>query len=95
MECRQVIFSGHALQRMFERGIPREDVVAAIGSGEIVEEYANDLPFPSGLVLGFADRMPLHVVVAVDLETESCYIVTVYSPDPVRWHGDLKTRRSE
>ena len=66
MECERVVFSGHAIQRMFQRGIGAGAVPAAIAHGEIVASYADDRPYPTRLLLGFMDKMPLHVVVALD-----------------------------
>jgi hypothetical protein len=67
MDCKRVLFSGHPIQRMFERGIGREDVLAVITDGERISEYPDDKPFPSRLLLGTANSEPLHVVVAFDL----------------------------
>jgi len=30
MDCAQVVFSGHAIVRMFERGIGRDEVLAVV-----------------------------------------------------------------
>ena len=49
---------------------------------------------PSTLLLGFVGSTPVHVVVAKD-DQNRCVVVTVYVPDPKRWHSDWKTRRDE
>ena len=49
--------------------------------------------YPSTLLLGFTQRVPLHVLVARDDEMGNCYVVTVYHPDPELWGSDFKTRR--
>lgn len=56
----------HALERMLERNIFREDVKQVLINGEMIEDYPDDQPFPSGLFLGFQKNNPLHVVAAVD-----------------------------
>lgn len=38
MDCKRVVFSGHAIQRMFERAISRDDVLAVIAQGETIAE---------------------------------------------------------
>jgi hypothetical protein len=38
--------------RLRERGIKRADVINCIQSGEIIEQYLDDMPFPSCLILG-------------------------------------------
>jgi hypothetical protein len=59
-----LIFRLHAIQRMFERRISREDVRHVLETGEIVTDYPDDQPYPSRLVLGWCGERPLHVVVS-------------------------------
>ena len=49
----KLVFRVHALQRMSERQISIDDVKAVIGSGETIEDYPDDRPFPSRLLLGW------------------------------------------
>ena len=91
--CRELVFSGHAVRRMFERAITERDVRAVVETGAIVEHYPDDQPFPSVLILGFAGGKPIHVVAGLDLERETCHIVTVYVPNPMKWEPDYRTRR--
>ena len=79
---------------MFERAIGQPEVIEVAKSGEVIAEYLDDEPFPSFLILGFVRSRPLHVVVGVEDETGSCYIITAYDPDPALWEEDFKTRRS-
>jgi hypothetical protein len=79
---------------MFERSIGRDEVVAALPSGEVISEYPDDLPFPSVLLLSTTNDQPLHIVVAKDPASGTCYIVTAYPPDPELWNPDFKTRRA-
>ena len=48
----RIVFRVHALQRMFERRITAEDVRSILETGEMVEHYSDDTPYPSRLVLG-------------------------------------------
>jgi Domain of unknown function (DUF4258) len=95
MDCERVVFSGHAIQRMFQRGIGRDAVLAVITSGEVIAEYADDTPFPSRLLLGFVNGSAVHLVVAHDQKTRTCVVVTVYRPTEERWGKDWKSRRTE
>jgi len=88
MDCKRVVFSGHAIQRMFER---RVDVLAVIAQGETIAEYVDEKPYPSRLLLGRAETKPLHVVVATD--EDLCIVVTVYEPTLENWSDDLRTRK--
>lgn len=95
MECEHFYFSGHAVQRMFEKRIGKADVLLVISSGEVIAEYLDDKPFPSFLFLGFEGEQPLHVVAAVDQESQTCHIITVYRPDPTLWDEDFRHRRTK
>jgi len=93
MNCQQIIFSQHAVQRMFERGIQTNAIRAIIESGEVIGDYPDDQPFPSYLVLGYVEGRAIHVVIAIDAISQRCYIITAYVPDLNIWHSDFKTKR--
>ncbi|KAA3610233.1 MAG: DUF4258 domain-containing protein [Calditrichaeota bacterium] len=86
------IFTSHAIQRMFEREIKESDVIAVINSGEIIQEYIGDKPFPSKLVLGFIKKRAIHVLFALNKSENQCIIITVYEPSPTIWRQDFKER---
>ena len=65
-----------------------------IENGEVIADYPDDKPYPSTLLLGFAEGRPVYVVVARNEETEDCYVVTVYVPDPTLWEDDFRSRRN-
>jgi hypothetical protein len=89
----KIIYRQHAIQRMFERDISDSDVKAAVKNGTTVEDYPNDTPYPSRLILGFAGSNPLHVVYADNHDSNERIIITVYEPNLNLWDTDLKTRR--
>ncbi|MBN1601531.1 MAG: DUF4258 domain-containing protein [Chitinispirillaceae bacterium] len=93
MNCDNINFSSHAVQRMFERGIKKQSVVEVIKSGKIIDSYPDDDPYPSFLTLGFENNMPIHVVVAKDDKNRSCYVITVYLPKAGIWHAGFRERR--
>jgi hypothetical protein len=84
----------HALERMLEREISRKMVKSVLLSGEIVEEYSDDEPYPSALFLGCIEGQPLHVVAAFDSMSDNCFVITTYKPDQDHFESDYKTRRS-
>jgi len=53
----------HALEKMMERGISRVMVKEILLTGEIIEDYFDDKPYPSALFLGWIEKEPFHVVV--------------------------------
>ena len=83
----------HALERMMERGISRDDVKEVLKNGEIIEDYPNDKPYMSALYLGWVKGKPLHVVAALDFLTGRCFIITAYEPDLEHFEIDYKARR--
>ncbi|MEW6219386.1 MAG: DUF4258 domain-containing protein [Thermodesulfobacteriota bacterium] len=93
-DCQHITFSGHAIQRMFQRGISKPDVLSIIASGETIAEYPDDTPYPSLLLCGFVDNRPLHVVVAFHEAVHACTVVTTYIPSADQWTTDFRTRRT-
>ena len=69
------------------------EVGEAMESPEPLEEYPDDHPYPSCLLLLFTNGgRPLHVVAAHDEAAQGIIIVTVYHPDPDRWE-DYRRRK--
>ena len=83
----------HILERMMERDISREIVKKVLLTGEIVEDYPEDKPYPSGLFFGMIGGVPFHVVAALDPIGGYCFIITVYRPDLEHFESNYKTRR--
>lgn len=73
----------HARERMAERGISTEDLTRLIINGEIIEDYPDDFPYPSALILGYILDTPYHVVAAKGRNLVK--IVTVYRADEEIW----------
>jgi len=67
------IYREHAIVRMFERDILEADVEDAIKNGEIIEQYLDDKPYPSYLTLKYCKDRPLHVVYAINKESNEIY----------------------
>ena len=87
-------WTGHILKRLMQRGIFQASVVQAIRSGEIIEQYPNDYPYPICLLLGTTEAgEALHIVCGIG-EGE-VWLITAYHPDPDEWESDLKTRRAK
>lgn len=82
----------HAAKRLEQRGITLDDIVSGICTGEIIEQYPDDYPFPSCLILGkSSEQQPIHIVVGTNLEL--LWIVTAYYPSSNKWENDWKTRK--
>lgn len=78
---------------MHERRITEAEIHQALETGQVIESYPNDTPYPSTLLLGMAGKKAVHVVYADNTEGNERIIITVYEPEPMIWHEDLKTRR--
>ena len=70
-----------------------DDVVSVIHNGETISDYPEDQPYPSRLLLGKNNNIPIHVVIAYNEIDNSCYVITAYIPSTVLWHTDFKTRK--
>jgi hypothetical protein len=91
---RRIVFRIHAIRRMFERQISVEDVRQVLATGETVESYPQDLPYPSRLVSGTVDERPIHVVAADNTDDQEIIVVTAYEPSPLQWDPDFKRRKT-
>ena len=58
-----LVFTDHAVDSMAERGIVVQDVITTVASGEVIESYPNDKPYPSQVSFAIlAANSPLHVL---------------------------------
>jgi hypothetical protein len=89
----RVEWQRHALERMAVRNIRRTGVLEVLLSGESIEEYPDDRPFPAALFLGWIAARPVHVVAAFDADNNQVFVITVYEPDLEHFESDFKTRR--
>jgi len=87
------VYRVHAIQRMFERRVRAEDVEHVLVTGTVIEEYPEDRPYPSRLVLGTVGNRPLHVVAADNVAGSEMIIITVYEPDPAQWEAGFCRRK--
>ncbi len=85
----------HVLERLVSRNILRHAVLQILKSGDCIEDYPDDHPFPSGLFPGWYQDKPLHVVAALDETAPSVYIITAYEPDREHFEADFRTRRKK
>lgn len=87
----QFIITNHARIRMFQRNVTTDLIKEIVLQGEVIEEYPNDFPCPSLLILGYHKKNPLHVVIA-NCENH-VRIITVYKPDKENWIDYKKRKR--
>ena len=87
----QVFITEHAAERFRQRGIKAKDIRIAINNGEIIEQYPDDSPFPSCLIVGY-DGKGECIHVCMSDEGSCARIITAYHPDTKLWSKDLKRR---
>ena len=89
----RLVFRVHAIQRMFQRQISEDDVKHVLVTGQVIEDYPDDLRGPSCLIFGptLTDR-PLHIHCSHPSHP-LVKIITLYEPNPNLWI-DLKIRRA-
>lgn len=95
MNYKIIIYTGHSIQRIFERGINPEDIEDSLKTGEVIEEYPDDKPYPSELILNFINGKAIHMVVSIDITSETVYLITAYYPDAGLWDETFRIRRTK
>ena len=84
----------HIQKRLAQRNIRPGDVEEALANCKIIEQYPNDYPFPSCLVLGRnAAGQALHIVCGSD--GEKLRLITAYFPAPFEWAEGFRQRREK
>lgn len=90
---RRILWTYHVTMRLRGRFIPRQAILGAVDSYELVEANPVDKYLPSYLVLAREALDAFHVLFAVDVEANNVRIVTAYRPSQDDWEPDLKARR--
>lgn len=85
-------WTNHILVRLLQRNIKITDVKEAILSGKIIEEYPDDYPHPSCLILGITlNKQFLHIVCGIDKNL--LWLITAYKPSINEWDETFTKRR--
>ncbi|OGI20743.1 MAG: hypothetical protein A3B68_09405 [Candidatus Melainabacteria bacterium RIFCSPHIGHO2_02_FULL_34_12] len=75
----------HAIEESTKDALTIKDVLQSMQVSKIIENYSEDKPLPSCLVLSFLNESPIHTVWAFDVLANKAILVTVYKPDPEKW----------
>ena len=90
---KNIIWREHALARLLERNLSRNDVINAIKSGSLIETYPDVKPYPGCLISGVSGNKTIHVVAAWDETACSVYIITNI-PDNDHFLNNGATRKA-
>ena len=89
----RVRITDHADEEARADALSLDEVFSSVHGGEVIEDYPEDRPFPSCLVLGkTVHGDPVHSVWAYNSDVRWAVLITVYRPDPKRWEN-WRTRR--
>ena len=83
----KIFLTDHLKTRMRQRQIRFEDIKNAIKTGQIIEQYPTDYPFPSCLI----NANNLHIVLSIG--NDHLYIITAYRPSIEKWEADGSKRK--
>ncbi len=83
----------HALIRIAERNISQDVIIEVILSGEVIENYPEEMSFSSCLIFKMKEAIPYHVVISFDSQDKKAYIITAYNPSLDKFEPDFRTRR--
>jgi len=78
----RILWTYHVGMWLAGRFIPREAILAAVTTYELVEAYPDDKHLPSYLILARHGSDVFHVLFATDVEGDNVRVVTSYRPDP-------------
>ena len=82
----------HAQQEMVEENITLDEVLEAIATGQILENYPKHRRGACCLLNGFTRQgRPLHIICATTRPV--LIIITVYEPRPPKWITPTRRRR--
>jgi Domain of unknown function (DUF4258) len=90
---KRLLFLPHTIRQMArpDRMITTNEVEEVIKTGEVIEDYPEDVRGHSCLILGFGrDNRAVHVVCAP--KDEYLAIITAYVPNLDQWTPDFRRR---
>ena len=90
---KNILFLPHTIQQMSrpERMITTKEVEIVVTTGELIEDYPDDMRGHSCLLLGYGHQQRVIHVVCSPKE-DYLAIITVYLPNENQWSSDFKRR---
>ncbi len=91
----KIALKRHSILRMRQRGITADEIREALLCCRQIEDYPDDHPMPSGLVMGNTENGKIiHAVVAIDEDETMLWVITVYEPNRNEWEEGFDKRRN-
>ncbi|OHB73969.1 MAG: hypothetical protein A2Z25_05480 [Planctomycetes bacterium RBG_16_55_9] len=92
VDAENIRITQHAQQEMAEEDITLDDVLEAMATGQILENYPEHRRGACCLLNGVTKKdRPLHIVCTTSQPV--LIIITVYEPSPVKWTTPTERRR--
>jgi hypothetical protein len=82
----RIRITDHADEETENDQLTFDEIFFSVFTGEIIENYPDDNPYPSCLIYGKAfSGDPIHSVWAFNEHSQWAVLITVYRPDSTRW----------
>ena len=82
----KIRITDHAEEAAVDDHLSWDDIFYSVDSGEVIEDYPSDKPYPSCLIFGKSSKAePIHSVWAYNPANQWCVIITVYRPAEDVW----------
>ena len=82
----RVLITNHARQEAENDNLRLDEIYWSVNHGELIENYPDDKPFPSCLIVGITpNNDPIHSVWAYNSQKQIAILITVYRPDSDKW----------
>jgi hypothetical protein len=95
IQTHQIRITDHADEETESDQLTFDEIYFSVLNGEVIEDYADDRPYPSCLIYGNTfSGDPVHSVWAFNDKNQWAVLITVYRPDPGRWI-DFRQRREK
>jgi Domain of unknown function (DUF4258) len=89
----QFEFSKHAVDQLILRGIRVQEVIEAITTGQVIEDYPDDKYGPSCLISGLTQaNRNIHIQCSYP-SRPLIKVITLYEPDLTQWNDNFTKRR--
>lgn len=88
----RIRWTAHMISRLIQRGLSQFDVENAIMTGKIIEQYPDDYPVPSCLILGKTNKGK-YVHVCCSSDGNYVWMITAYIPDSKSWNETFDRRK--
>lgn len=91
----KIYWSRHGIVELVNEGWEQSYLEQGLQNCQVIEDYpASPRALPDCLVLGWTPAgEPFHAVVAIDVDKDRIFIITVYKPASDEWEYDWRTRK--